>query len=113
MVWTIGTLAAIIWLLLTIPVLIAGVARLMRDDRRLRAAAWAGAWASGMALMGLVAFWQASPAGIDTCGQEGCALTGYRPTPASWPELLAGAAFLALGIVMIRIASQRRQPKEA
>jgi hypothetical protein len=60
---------------LTIPELVAGFIRLRgwRPDKMLRAAAWAGAWAVGLALMYLVSDWQATPRAIDTCGKFGYA----------------------------------------
>src|SRR5262245_28904621 len=56
-----GTLAAMAWLVLTIPVLVAGLIRLGRQGSKHQAAAWAGAWVAGLVLMYLVSAWQASP----------------------------------------------------
>ena len=108
-----GTLAAMAWLLLTVPVLVAGFIRLRgwRPDNRLRATAWAGAWVAGLALMYLVSHWQASPPAIDRCGKFGCALSGYRPSAVSWRELAVCAGYLALGAVMARIMAGPSQPR--
>ena len=105
-----GTLAAAAWLVLTIPVLVAGFIRL-RGSKPGRAEAWAGAWAVGPVLMCLVWYLQASPPGIFACDRtQGCGLTGYGPSAVSWPELSVCAAFLALGAVMTRIVAGPAQP---
>jgi hypothetical protein len=101
-----GTLAALTWLLLTVPVLVAGFIRLRGgrpSNGRVRAAVWAGAWVAGLALMYLVSHWQASPPAIDTCDKFGCALSGYGPSAVSWRELAVCAGYLALGAVMARM----------
>jgi hypothetical protein len=94
-----GELAGVAWLVLTIPVLVAGLIRLRgwRPGQGLRAAAWAGAWAAGFALMVTVEVWQA-PA---TCGEYGCPPIDHAVV--SWIELPICAAFLALGAAMTRI----------
>ena len=54
-VFAAAALAAVAWLALTIPVLIAGLRRLLGwPGKRLMAAAWAGAWVAGLALMALI-----------------------------------------------------------
>jgi hypothetical protein len=50
-----AVLAGVTWLALTIPVLIAGLRRILGwPGKRLMAAAWAGAWVAGVALMALI-----------------------------------------------------------
>ena len=50
-----AALAGVTWLVLTIPVLIAGLRRILGwPGKRLMAAAWAGAWVAGVALMALI-----------------------------------------------------------
>jgi hypothetical protein len=52
----VGGLAAGVWVLLAVPLLVAGFVRLRgwRPRNWLRAAAWAGAWVAGLALLVLV-----------------------------------------------------------
>lgn len=109
----VGTLAAVAWLVLTIPVLVGGLIRLRgwRPRKRLRAATCGGAWVVGLVLMYLVSDWQASPPAIDTCGKFGCALSGYGTSLVSWRELAVCAAFLALGAVMTLIMVGPAQPE--
>lgn len=108
-----GTLAAVAWLLLTVPVLVAGFIRLRAcgPGNGLRVAVWAGAWVAGLALMYLVSHWQASPPAIGTCGKFGCALSRYGPSAVSWRELAVCAGYLALGTVMARMVARPAQPQ--
>ncbi len=79
-------LGGMAWLLLTIPVLVAGLRRLL--GRGLQAAAWAGAWVAGLALMVPVADWQTSAPVVLSCSKgQGCALAGYRVAGSSSSEL--------------------------
>jgi hypothetical protein len=106
-------LGALAWLLLTIPVLVAGLVRLYR--RRLRAAgvaaglaaaAWAGTWMVGLALFYQVGNWQPTAAPImdGNCSVgQGCFLAGYRHAVASPEELAVLAGWLALGVAMALI----------
>ena len=105
--------AAVAWVLVTIPVLVAGLIRLYR--RRLRAAgvaawlaaiAWAGTWLAGLALMYQVANWQPTAAAIwaGNCNVgAGCSLAGYRHAVVSWEELAVLAGWLAIGAAMALI----------
>jgi hypothetical protein len=98
-----GQLGAMAWLLLTIPVLVAGLVRLR--GRGLWAGAWPGAWAcawfAGLALAFPVADWQPSAPAVLACSKnEGCALAGYRYAVVSWGELAVLAGWLALGAAM-------------
>ncbi len=88
----VGNLAATAWLLLAVPLLVAGFVRLRGWRRRnwLRTAAWAGAWVAGFALMVLVAV----VAGI-----------GSEAPSLGWValELPIFAAWLALGAKMTQV----------
>ena len=91
----VGNLAATAWVLLAVPLLLAGFVRL-RGWRRcnwLRAAAWAGAWVVGIALMVLVAV-------VGAFGADGPGL--------GWGELELPilAAWLALGAVMTSVLAK-------
>jgi hypothetical protein len=88
-----AALAAVAWLALTIPVLIAGLRRILgRPGKRLMAAAWAGAWVAGVALMALI------PASV---------ASGKTLSPvANWQELVIGAGFLTLAAVMACILAR-------
>jgi hypothetical protein len=110
--------AAVAWVLLTIPVLVAGLVRLYR--RRLRAAglaaglaavAWAGTWVVGLALMYQIADWQPTAAAIyaGNCNVgAGCYLAGYRHAVVSREELVVLAGWLALGAAMALILASTR-----
>jgi hypothetical protein len=87
------TMAA--WVVLTIPVLIAGFAQLRW--RGLRMAAWAGAWAAGFALMYRVGEWGEYPGNSPAISS---------PAVVSWGELGLCAAWLALGVVMTWILAR-------
>jgi len=78
-------LATVVWLALPIPVLVAGFINLRgwRPDNWVRAAAWAGAWIAGAALLLLARAWGNSPENV-----------------VSWGELLICAAWLVLGAVI-------------
>jgi amino acid transporter len=80
----VGGLAAGVWVLLAIPLLVAGFVRLRgwRPRKRLRAATWAGAWIAGLALMVVVV----AVGGI-----------GSDFPDVGWGELPVFAAWLALG----------------
>jgi hypothetical protein len=58
-IYWVGQIAELAWLLLSVPVLVAGFVRLRgwRPRRWVRAAAWAGSWVAGLALMGQAADW--------------------------------------------------------
>jgi len=100
-------LAVLAWLVLPIPVLIAGFVRLHRrgPGSGFRAAAWAGAWAAGFELMHLAYVWSEYPWQIlgRTCSQGSCVLDDYGPAVVSWGELAICAAWLALGAAMTLI----------
>jgi hypothetical protein len=83
-----AVLASAAWLALPLPVLIAGFIRLRgwRPANWLRAAAWAGAWIAGAALLRQAFAWGHSPLNV-----------------VSWGELPICAAWLVLGAVMTLI----------
>jgi hypothetical protein len=96
-----AALAAALWLVLAIPVLIAGLRRLLGwPGKRLMAAAWAGAWAAELALMALI------PASVSSPPQN------YSGGPiTNWQELVIGTGFLALAAVMARILARPAGPQ--
>ncbi len=89
-----GGLAAGVWLLLAVPLLVAGFVRLQgwRLRNWLRAAAWAGAWVAGFALMGLAVI-----------SALGWANSSTGAPNVAWGELPILAVWLALGAVMTQI----------
>jgi hypothetical protein len=86
-------LAFAAWLALPIPVLIAGFIRLRgwRPGNWLRAAAWAGAWVAGFALIYQAGAWGEYPGNSPAIGS---------PAVVSWGELAICAAWLVLGAVL-------------
>jgi hypothetical protein len=95
-------LGAMAWVLLTIPVLVAGLVRTSRANSDLMAA-WALLWVAGIALMIQVASWQPSARAVisGNCWRgSGCMLVGYKHAVTSWRELAVFAAWLALGATM-------------
>jgi hypothetical protein len=103
-------LAVLAWLVLPIPVLVAGFVRFhrWRLGNWFRAAAWAAAWTTGFELMHLAYVWSEYPASYlkQICGQGGCVLSDYGPAVVSWGELAICAAWLALGAAMTLILAR-------
>lgn len=94
-----AALAAVTWLALAIPVLIAGLRRILGwPGQRLMAGAWAGAWVAGVAFMALIPASVASPKTLS-------------PT-ANWQELVIGAGFLTLAAVMAWILARPAEPQQ-
>ncbi len=100
----VGALAAVVWMLLAIAVLVAGLARFDRRQSRygIRGCAWIGIWIAGVALMviALVAAsgWLAGNGPVDPTKPSS---TWGSPGPVvSWGELPICAAWLALGALM-------------
>ncbi len=89
-------IAEVAWLLLPVPLLVAGFVRLRgwRPRNWLRVAGWAGSWVAGLALMNQAADWVA--AGAWESGSRGVLSVG---------ELAISAAWLALGGAMTWILS--------
>lgn len=110
-VYVAADLGALAWVLLTVPVLVAGLVRCRRSrlratgsDRGAAGIAWAGAWSAGIALMYPIANWQPSAPPVLACSKgQGCALAGYRYAVVSWGELAIVAAWLAIGAAMTLI----------
>ena len=95
MIAAVGGLAAGIWLLMAVPLLVAGVVRLRgwRPRNWPRTAAWTGAWVTGFVLMGLIVV-------------AGWAWANGSGAPnVAWGELPVIALWLALGAVIGRILS--------
>ena len=89
----VGGLAAGVWVLVAVPLLVAGLVRVRGWGPRnwLRAAAWAGAWVTGFALFGLAVF-------------SGWAWASGSGAPSvAWGELPIFALWLVLGAVMTQI----------
>lgn len=99
----VGALAAVVWILLAIPVLVAGLARFGRRESRddIRRYAWIGIWAAGVALMVLayVAAFRWLDGNGPVVPTEGTTLPSPGPA-VGWGELPICAAWLALGAVM-------------
>jgi len=96
----VGGLAAGVWVLLAVPLLVAGFVRLRgwRLRNWLRAAAWAGAWVAGFALMGLAVFSALAWANSSTGAPN-----------VAWGELPIFAAWLALGAGMTQVLDMARR----
>ena len=99
----VGALVAVVWMLLAIAVLVAGLARFGRRESRdgIRGYAWIGIWIAGVAqmVMALVAAssWLAGNGPV--LPTEGSTLPSPGPA-VSWGELSICAAWLALGALM-------------
>ena len=100
----VGALAAAVWILLTIAVLVAGLARFGRRESRdgIRWCAWLGIWIAGVALMVLAlaaaSGWLAGNGPVDPTQPSS---TWGSPGPVvGWGELPICAAWLALGAVI-------------
>jgi hypothetical protein len=93
----VGVIAEVAWVLLSVPVLVAGFVRLRgwRPRNWLRVAAWAGSWVAGLALINQTAEWAAAGVG----GTRGFLSVG---------EIAICAAWLALGGAMTWILSGRK-----
>jgi hypothetical protein len=92
----VAAIAEVAWLLLSVPVLVAGFVRLRgwRPGKWFRMAAWVGSWAAGMALMNQTADWAAADMG---------ATRGFL----SVGELAVCLGWLVLGVAMTWILSGR------
>jgi hypothetical protein len=109
-VYVAAKLGALVWVLLTIPVLVAGLVRLRR---MLWATAWAAAWLVGLALMFKIADWHPTAPTIQACSKNlGCGLVGYRHAVLSWGEVAVFAAWLALGVGMTLILARPVRGRE-
>jgi len=90
----VAALAVVVWMLLTVPLLVAGFIRLRGWRRRnwRTAAAWAGAWLAGCALMAVAVIVAGTASEAPSLGWG----AGELPIFASW---------LALGARLNRILS--------
>jgi hypothetical protein len=91
------------WLLLTFPVLAAGLVRLRRTGR---AAWWVTVWIAGLLLIIPIGNWQTSapPVMSGNCWKgDGCVLAGYRYAVVSWGELAVLAGWIALEAAIVLI----------
>jgi hypothetical protein len=114
-------LGAVAWLLLTIPVLVAGLVRLHRrrpwtgPAAGFAVIAWGSAWMAGLALMYQVGTWHPSAAVIfsGNCSEgQGCSLVGYRHAVVSWGEVAVLAGWLAVGAAMALILARPMRSRD-
>lgn len=104
-IWTAEMLAAAALLVLTIPVLVAGIAQLRPREQRL----WAGVWVVGLPLMILIKVLADNLPERSTCGADGCGAVPYNgPAVVNLRELAICVAFVALGVLMTRILAVPR-----
>ena len=100
----VGAVAAVVWILLAIPVLVAGLARFGRTKPRdgIRSWAWVGSWIAGVALMSLALIaaggWLAGNSPADPTQPRSA--WGTPGPVVGWGELPVCAAWLALATVM-------------
>lgn len=111
----VGALAAVVWMLLAIAVLVAGLARFGGRPARdgIWRCAWIGVWIAGVALMvmALVAAsgWLAGNGPVDPTQPSSAWGT---PGPAvGWGELPICAAWLALGAIVTWILARPAKPQ--
>jgi hypothetical protein len=100
---TAGMVAICAWIVLTVPVLLAGAARRRPAEQLL----WAGAWVVGALLMVLTRLlWGYNVPERMACDHaDGCGVVPYYgPAVVNWAELGICAAFLTLAVVMTRTA---------
>lgn len=103
-IWDIEIVAIWVWLVLAIPLLVAGRARLRAwgQGRRL----WAGAWVVGLALMALSRVCEVTLPTVTRCSTEigGCSEYPYHgPALVNWRELAICFAFVATAAVMTTV----------
>jgi len=103
------------WVVLTFPVLAAGVFRLRGRGAPdpFREGAWGGIWIGGIALMSLTWFLgQGTPRPTRTCSPPGdCVISTYSPAVVIWGELPLCAAFLALAAVATWTLARSAHPR--
>jgi hypothetical protein len=101
-IYAVGVIAEVVWMLLSVPLLVAGFVRLRgwRPRNWLRVAGWAGSWVAGLALMNQAAEWVAA----GQYGTRGVLSVG---------EMAIGAAWLALGSAMTWILSRPQTRAES
>jgi hypothetical protein len=102
--------AAAALLVLTVPVLVAGIAHLGPREQRL----WAGVWVAGLPLMVLIKVLADNLPERTTCGADGCGVVSYvGPAVVNWSELAICAGFLVLGVLMYRILAVQKAVRTA
>ncbi len=86
-IYWVGQIAEVGWLLLSVPVLVAGIVRLRgwRPRSRVRAAAWAGSWVTGLELMNQASDW----VGVRLGETRGVLSIGELAICAAWLVLAA------------------------
>jgi hypothetical protein len=101
-----GAVAIVVWLVLTIPVLVAGRARLRgwRQGRWL----WAGAWVVGLVLMPYIRVCADTLPSITKCSNDdGCSsVLYYGPALVNWRELAICVAFVAIAAVLTTLLAR-------
>lgn len=98
-IWTAAVVAIAAWLVLTVPVLVAGRARLRSWE--LGRWLWTCAWIAGLLLMILTKLWADNLPERVTCGTDACGMVPYHGAAVvNFRELAICAAFLAIGAVM-------------
>ena len=109
-VWGVELVAAAALLVLTVPVLIAGIAQLRPREQRL----WVGVWVAGLPLMVLIKVLADNLPERTTCSADGCGVVSYvGPAVVNWSELAICAAFLMLGVIMSRILIVQKAARNA
>ena len=103
-IWDSESAAIVVWLVLAIPVLVAGRVRLRAwgQGRTL----WAGAWVVGLPLMVLTRVCADTLPSVTRCSAEigGCAqYPYYGPALVNWSELAICVAFVATIAVMTTV----------
>ena len=100
MIIDMGVITEVAWVLLSVPLLVAGFVRLRgwRPRNWLRVAGWAGSWVAGLALMIQAAEWAAA-------GEDG------TRSVLSVGEIAICAAWLMLGAAMTRILAAPAPPR--
>jgi hypothetical protein len=105
-IWGSEVMAGAVWLVLSVPVLVAGRAwlRAWGQGRRL----WAGVWVAGLVLMVLTRVCADTLPSVMKCSTEdGCSLYPYYgPALVNWRELAICVAFVAIAAVMTTLLSR-------
>jgi hypothetical protein len=102
-IWGSTVVAVAVWLVLTIPVLVAGRSLLRARGQGWRL--WAGAWVAGFVLMLSVRICADTLPSTTTCNtQDGCyEVPYYGPALVNWRELAICVAFVAIAAVMTAV----------